>query len=496
MRFVFILSLTVSLMILFVSSCDLNTPSEPVHDNPWDPQNPNRPRTPEGLAAEALSASDVSLSWRDLSGNEQGFDIFEKSNRDSGFYLVSSVDSNVASVLLRNKHAESYEFQVRAFNLYGSSDPTNLARVIMLDSIVIDTAIYDTTIFDTLVIDTTVFDTVVIDTTVYDTIEVQDEPFLGTAAFVGGGRVFALDVTNPDSIKEIGGYGGRSGYFSIHSFARFGDYLYCVAERFGLLVLDISDPLKIKRKCFLRGITAEPRRIFNYNDFLIVQDVNDTLVRIYNVEDVFEPSLIFEWQPHEDDRGSIRRIHLNGNKIYLITRGSGGQIQTHYYVLDISDIEHPEEMFHYQIEIDNGTSEIAGIGDFVYLWMEIYSGEEWQKWIVKYNLNTDERIDSLRSPFDENYFYLEENYLFHNSIDGTGIYDLSRPPNLISVGILPESGTNSKAFLINDSFLFTAAENGYGLSIYEIENEDTFRLRGTFELSRSNCVCLNEYREE
>ncbi|MDP8238374.1 MAG: fibronectin type III domain-containing protein [Candidatus Hatepunaea meridiana] len=123
------------MLAIAFTGCDLGTPSEVPRDNPWDEGNPNRPRTPEGLVADAVSATEIILKWRDLSGNEDGFDVYERTEEDIEFYVVTSTAASVDSVLLQNKTPNTeYVYWVRAFNNYGSSDSTNLARVATPDT--------------------------------------------------------------------------------------------------------------------------------------------------------------------------------------------------------------------------------------------------------------------------------------------------------------------------------------------------------------------------
>jgi hypothetical protein len=130
MRALLILSLVVATCIFIFESCDLNTPTEVDRSNPWDADNPNRPRTPEGLVGSAISATEIQITWRDFSGNEDGFDVFEQAEGDDEFYVVASTQADVEGLQLADKTPNTeYVYWVRAFNHYGSSDSSNLARV-------------------------------------------------------------------------------------------------------------------------------------------------------------------------------------------------------------------------------------------------------------------------------------------------------------------------------------------------------------------------------
>lgn len=126
------IALFIGLTLVILNSCDLGSPDAGDLDNPWDPNNPNRPRAPEGLVAEALSATDVLLTWRDLSGNEDGFDVYEKTLTDTVFYLIKSTEPDVDSLILSDHQPNTeYEYWIFAFNDYGNSDSSNYAHVLM-----------------------------------------------------------------------------------------------------------------------------------------------------------------------------------------------------------------------------------------------------------------------------------------------------------------------------------------------------------------------------
>ena len=96
--------------------CDLSTPDAPEIYNPWDANNPNRPRPPEGLSAQAISETEIGLNWRDMSGNEDGFDIFEKTDGDSNFNLILSTESDVVYVDIQNRTPlTTYFYFVKAY---------------------------------------------------------------------------------------------------------------------------------------------------------------------------------------------------------------------------------------------------------------------------------------------------------------------------------------------------------------------------------------------
>lgn len=76
---------------------------------------PAAPTAPTGLAANAISATQVNLSWTDNSSTEAGFEIQKSSSSTSGFVSVAIVNANVTtySDTQVNGHSTIY-YQVRA----------------------------------------------------------------------------------------------------------------------------------------------------------------------------------------------------------------------------------------------------------------------------------------------------------------------------------------------------------------------------------------------
>jgi hypothetical protein len=118
----------VSVMLVLLGSCSLETPEAPQADNPWDPGNPNPPRAPINFTGTVLSETSVELRWEDRSGNESGFWI----HRLEPDTLIDSVrisppdtvPANVNSVRLEGlRKATSYEFSIFAYNHSGLSEP-------------------------------------------------------------------------------------------------------------------------------------------------------------------------------------------------------------------------------------------------------------------------------------------------------------------------------------------------------------------------------------
>ncbi|RAW01342.1 fibronectin type III domain-containing protein [Pseudochryseolinea flava] len=76
---------------------------------------PSAPNAPTGLAANAISATQVNLSWTDNSTNETGFEIQKSSSPSTGFVTLAIVNANVTtySDTQVNGHSTIY-YQVRS----------------------------------------------------------------------------------------------------------------------------------------------------------------------------------------------------------------------------------------------------------------------------------------------------------------------------------------------------------------------------------------------
>jgi titin len=86
------------------------------------------PRPPTGLEASAISRSQISLSWRDNSDNEDGFRI-ERARDGADFVEIASVGPDISSYLDLPADSTSFQYRVRAFNGIGTSSPSNAAVV-------------------------------------------------------------------------------------------------------------------------------------------------------------------------------------------------------------------------------------------------------------------------------------------------------------------------------------------------------------------------------
>ncbi len=88
------------------------------------------PVAPANLKARAISLTDIQLTWTDWSGNENGFEIWESVGSDTGFGLTERTGPNVELFILRGKSTQyAYYYLVRAFNVHGFSNFSNIASL-------------------------------------------------------------------------------------------------------------------------------------------------------------------------------------------------------------------------------------------------------------------------------------------------------------------------------------------------------------------------------
>ncbi len=93
----------------------------------------SEPAAPSAATATALSSASIDLSWTDNATDEDGFYI-ERSTDGTGFTQIGSVDANV--VTYEDSGLDpltTYYYRVIAYNIAGSSDPSNVASATTQD---------------------------------------------------------------------------------------------------------------------------------------------------------------------------------------------------------------------------------------------------------------------------------------------------------------------------------------------------------------------------
>ena len=91
------------------------------------PVGPAAPAAASDLTVTAISQNELELRWRDRSGDETAFDIYERMV-DSDFERIASLERNSTSVVIKNIPPATYRaYQVVARNSRGSSEPTSEA---------------------------------------------------------------------------------------------------------------------------------------------------------------------------------------------------------------------------------------------------------------------------------------------------------------------------------------------------------------------------------
>lgn len=110
-------------MLFGTLACLDDPPASPPHDNPWDPENPEPPRAPSTFRARALSETTVRLTWTDQSGNEDGFNVYERYIGDESEHLVAELVADVDTLLLyeRIPAIERIEYTIESINEAGAS---------------------------------------------------------------------------------------------------------------------------------------------------------------------------------------------------------------------------------------------------------------------------------------------------------------------------------------------------------------------------------------
>ena len=96
---------------------------------------PDLPNAPSSLAATAITANRIDITWQDNSNDEQGFKIERKLTSSSTFNQIAVLGPGVTSYSSTGLTANtSYSFRVRAYNVTGNSAYSNTASATSLVS--------------------------------------------------------------------------------------------------------------------------------------------------------------------------------------------------------------------------------------------------------------------------------------------------------------------------------------------------------------------------
>jgi hypothetical protein len=88
------------------------------------------PAAPSNLAATAVSATQVKLTWYDNALNEAGFIIQRSTNSGKVWSQIATVGANVTTYLDNTvRKSQTYWYRVAAYNAYGNSTWSNVATV-------------------------------------------------------------------------------------------------------------------------------------------------------------------------------------------------------------------------------------------------------------------------------------------------------------------------------------------------------------------------------
>ncbi|MBY0395756.1 MAG: hypothetical protein K2X91_04695, partial [Thermoleophilia bacterium] len=89
------------------------------------------PDGPDTVRKERLSDTEVLITWRDLSGNEDGFEILRRlvNDPEDAYESRGTVGANVKEFVDTAPKSPLFLYRVRAFNEDGASDLSNLCYV-------------------------------------------------------------------------------------------------------------------------------------------------------------------------------------------------------------------------------------------------------------------------------------------------------------------------------------------------------------------------------
>src|SRR5439155_13015578 len=104
-----------------------NSAGESVASNTATVTTPAMPAAPSGLAATAVGATQVNLTWTDNANNEDGFKVYRSTDGVNWVWFASAGQNATAYNWTSATSATTYSFRVTAFNAVGESAPSNTA---------------------------------------------------------------------------------------------------------------------------------------------------------------------------------------------------------------------------------------------------------------------------------------------------------------------------------------------------------------------------------
>jgi len=94
-----------------------------------------KPNPPTNLFGEAISSTQISLSWKDNSDNEDGF-VLERKEEGGTYQIITTLPKDTNKYTDKNVIPDkTYYYRVKAFNSFGESDYSNEVKVKTLKEI-------------------------------------------------------------------------------------------------------------------------------------------------------------------------------------------------------------------------------------------------------------------------------------------------------------------------------------------------------------------------